>query len=431
MFEIKGKFNTAKVFTDKCDKTSIEQIENLLNQSWIENSKIRIMPDVHAGKDCTIGLTMTLNGKVCPNLVGVDIGCGMLTVALPEEIDLSIDKLVELDNFINNNIPSGFSVNGNCTAENEKKIESLLSNLSCRKYLKNEDHIFKSLGTLGGGNHFIEIDKHEISGICFLVIHSGSRNLGAQVAKHYQDFAQNKNVQKRKKEQIEKIIGNLKRNNKEAQIEEALRVFHEEYEDEILLDTMHFLEKEDYLDYLKDVKICQKYADLNRLEMGKLILEFLLKKHIYCNKNRSNDGVFISDQKGESIYYFTTIHNYIDSESNILRKGSIRALDGEKVLIPINMRGGSIIGIGMGNADYNYSAPHGAGRNFSRTEAKNSFTLDEFKNSMEGIYSTSVSTNTIDESPMAYKDIKNILSNTEDTVEIVSIIKPIYNFKAH
>ena len=367
MIEIKGTYGEAKVFTNELDSSASGQIKALCEQPFIIGSKIRIMPDVHAGKGCTIGTTMTIGDYVVPNLVGVDIGCGMLTVQL-EEKRLN---LPELDSFIHQNIPYGRDVRER-THRSHGRIN--LEDLRCYKKVDTR-RAKESLGTLGGGNHFIEVDKDD-DGTLYLVIHTGSRNLGLRVAELYQKKAYTA-VGGRKQTEIP-------------------------YE-------LAYLTGEEKDDYLYDMAFMQRFAELNR----RIIKEVIL------------DGL-----KLHEVDSFTTIHNYIDTDKMILRKGAVSANAGERLLIPMNMRDGSLICTGLGNEDWNCSAPHGAGRRFSRTEAENSFTVSEFKKQMEGIYTTSVSKDTLDECPMAYKPMDEILGNISDTVRVERIIRPIYNFKA-
>lgn len=368
--ELKGSYGTAKVFTDKLEDGAKEQIISLLNQSFIEGSKVRIMPDVHQGIGCVIGFTADMGDKVIPNIVGVDIGCGILSVELG---NMDID-LASLDNIIYSKIPSGNKVHSK-----ELYRFDQLEELYCYGDLKELKRIKRSIGSLGGGNHFIELTVDEDNNK-YLTIHSGSRNLGKQVALIYQKLAVNLCTSHEKTAIIPKELCYL---------------------------TGTYRER-----YLNDMKICQEYASLNRKVMAEIILTSLFKKSL------------------EEFNYFETIHNYIDFRDNIIRKGAISAYDGEKVIIPINMRDGSIIAIGKGNPDWNYSAPHGAGRIMSRNMAKDELSLEEFKKTMEGIYSTSISKSTLDEAPFAYKPMEEIIENIKDSVEIAHIIKPIYNFKA-
>ena len=398
MLELRGKYNSAKVFTDVIDENAVSQIITLLNQPMSQNQQIRIMPDVHAGAGCTIGTTMTITDKAVPNLVGVDIGCGMETVCIKE----SFIEVQKLDKLIRAEIPSGFAI--------RKKIHRYMEKLELLD-LYCIDHIDllraeKSLGTLGGGNHFIEADKGEDSSI-YIVIHSGSRHLGLEVAKYYQEEAY-KRLNCCSKEEINSLIAKMKAEGKEKQIQKELKkLTNTKYTD--IPKPLAYTEGDLFEQYIHDMKLVQEYAMLNRQAMMNEIIKGM--------------GLHIKDQ-------FTTIHNYIDTEKMILRKGAVSAKKGEVLLIPINMRDGSLICTGKGNPDWNCSAPHGAGRLLSRGEARATLTLSEFKKQMEGIYSTSVSRDTIDESPMAYKTMDDIVSNIGDTADIEDIIKPIYNFKA-
>ena len=405
MQEIKGKYNNAKVFTDNIEQEAIDQILELCNQPFVEGAKVRIMPDTHCGKSCVIGFTADLGDKVIPNIVGVDIGCGMLTIELGK-IDIDYENL---DNIIRQYVPSGMKVHEGRSIRFNK-----LADLYCYRSLKNTKRIEKSIGTLGGGNHFIEVDKDD-EGNLYLVIHSGSRNLGLQVANYYQKLAIELCSGKEEYfNERDRIIEEYKKAGRRKEIQKALRELEKEYDENepTYPKDLCFLEGK-YKDmYLHDMNICQEYASLNRYTMGKIILDKLLNKDI------------------EEFKYFNTIHNYINFKDNIIRKGSISAYKNEKVLIPLNMRDGSIIAIGKGNEDWNYSAPHGAGRIMSRTKAKEAINLEEFKESMKDVYTTSVNINTIDEAPMVYKPIEEILDNVTETVDIIKIIKPVYNFKA-
>ncbi len=360
---IHGQYNSAKVFSDTLEAEAANQIERLLNQPFVKDSKIRIMPDAHAGAGCTIGTTMTIRDKVVPNLVGVDIGCGMETVVLRQ---MKLD-LQELDTFIHLGIPSGFATRRQ-EHDFARKID--LNDLLCKKNL-NIKRAELSIGTLGGGNHFIEVDRDD-EGQLYLVVHSGSRNLGKQVAEHYQNEA------------ARRLRG---------------KVDH----------ALAYCEGELLADYLHDMAIIQHYADLNRKAMMQDMARFM--------------NLDIIDR-------WTTVHNYIDLEAMILRKGAISAKAGERVLIPINMRDGSLICIGKGNPDWNYSAPHGAGRTMSRSHAKKTLKLADYERSMAGIFSTTIDYSTLDEAPFAYKPIEEIVAAIADTVTITQRIRPIYNFKA-
>lgn len=406
MIELEGKYNSAKVFTDNIDNETISQVINLLSQDFIQGAKVRIMPDCHAGKGCVIGFTANLGDKVIPNLVGVDIGCGMLTVKLGR-VDIDFK---ELDKVIRDNIPSGRNVN-----EGREVRFPELQDLYCHRELKDTKRIERSLKSLGGGNHFVEVNIDK-SGEKYLVIHSGSRNLGKQVAEHYQDLAiEMCSGREDYYKERESIIRTYKDEGRRKEIQQALKDLDKRYkaaEPKYSKDLCYLTGE--YKDrYLHDMKICQEYAALNRDSMADAILKSMFGRGL------------------EDFNHFHTVHNYIDFEDNIIRKGSIAAYKGQEVLIPINMRDGSILAIGKGNPDWNYSAPHGAGRLMSRGKAKDNITFKEFKDSMEGIFSTSVLESTIDEAPMAYKSMEEIIKNIQDSVDIVEILKPIYNFKAN
>lgn len=397
MIELKGKYAEAKVFTDVVDSESVSQVINLLNQPYVEGSRIRMMPDIHAGAGCTIGTTMTIRNKVCPNLVGVDIGCGMETIRIKEKHM----ELQRLDKLIQREIPSGFAIHSK-PHRYSKRVD--LESLYCAKHVdlaKAE----KSIGTLGGGNHFIEADKDEAGNI-YIVIHSGSRHLGLEIAKYYQD-AGYKALTSYSKEEIEAAVAQLKAEGRQSEIQTLLKQMKAKKSP--VSKPLAYVEGELMEQYLHDMKIAQEFAMYNRKAMMDTIVKGL--------------GVHAVEQ-------FTTVHNYIDIENRILRKGAVSAQKGEKLLIPINMRDGSLICVGKGNEDWNCSAPHGAGRLMSRSEAKQAFTVSQFKKQMEGIYTTSVNKSTLDECPMAYKRLEDIVDNIAPSVEIQALIKPIYNFKA-
>lgn len=404
-----------KIFTDDIEQEAINQINELLDQEAFKDSKIRIMPDVHAGKGCVIGFTGNLGDKVIPNIVGVDIGCGMLCVELGN-IDLDLERL---DKIIREYVPSGFEVH------DERKYKFLeLQDLKCYRELKDTKRLERSIGTLGGGNHFIEIDIDEDNNK-YLVIHTGSRNLGKQVAEYYQELANqlcNYNIGEYKEKQQE-LIKTYKEQGRKQEIQSALIKLREEYkiDHKKIPKDLAYLEGQYREDYLHDMKICQEFAILNR----KTIANIILKNIMYYQDGEEPLNCW--DLKDD---YFETIHNYISFEDNIVRKGAISAKKDEMVLIPMNMRDGCIIGVGKGNDDWNQSAPHGAGRIMSRMKAKETFNLDEYKESMKDIYTTSVNEDTIDEAPFVYKPMQEIIDNISDTVDIIKIIKPIYNFKA-
>lgn len=398
MIEIKGNNNIAKVFTDVMDDVSKEQIKTLCDQEFVKGSQIRIMPDVHAGAGCTIGTTMTIKDKIVPNLVGVDIGCGMATYLLKEK-DIDLKKL---DEFIYAAIPAGMTVR-ETPHEYINNID--IEDLRCISQI-NKHRAIHSMGTLGGGNHFIEVDRDD-DGNIYLVVHSGSRYLGKQVAEYYQEEAY-KHLNNNSSSQLEETITRLKKEGRQAEIQKTIK----ELKSQVITNipkSLAYLEGKLFENYIHDMKIVQKYAVYNRKAMAESMIEAL--------------GLHIVET-------FTTIHNYIDTDAMILRKGSVSAKDGEKILIPINMRDGSLICIGKGNPDWNYSAPHGAGRLYSRMQAKRNFNVEEFKSSMEGIYTTSINEDTLDECPMAYKNMDDIVNNITPTAEIIKIIKQIYNFKA-
>ena len=400
MLEIKGKRNTAICYAKIVEDEAIEQIRRMCDYPLTENSRIRIMPDVHAGTGCTIGTTMTVHDKVCPNIVGVDIGCGMYTVKL-EDKTIDFEKVDEAAHFI----PSGMSVW-------EGDIENFeLSDLRCYESLRNKERLNQSLGTLGGGNHFIEIEVSE-DGTYYLIIHSGSRNLGKQVAEIYQRIAVSlHDGTEERARRIEKLIETYKAEGRYQEIQDALNALKENDEVKMLEvpEDLCWLYGEKLEDYLHDVEICQKFAKRSREKMAEIILE--------------RTGMIAAEG-------FHTIHNYIDTEEMILRKGAIAAHKGEKVLIPINMRDGSVLAVGKGNAEWNYSAPHGAGRILSRMKAKEKISLEEYRSAMEGIYTTSVNEKTLDEAPMAYKSLADIVDVIRESVEIIDIMKPVYNFKS-
>lgn len=361
--EIKGKYNTARIFTAQVEETARAQIKELCDQFFAQNSKIRIMPDVHAGKGCTIGTTMTVRGRLVPNLVGVDIGCGLLCVKLGAgRLDLP-----GLDNFIAKRIPSGRNVRKQAHVLN-REID--LGGLKCAKFIDRK-RAELSIGTLGGGNHFIEVNRGESDDGLYLVVHSGSRHMGLEIAGYYQRLA----VQKQTR----------------------------------LPQSLAYLEGRDFADYVHDMEIACKYAELNRRAM------------VHEISNGLNLNI---------ISEISTIHNYLDTEAMILRKGAVSAKYNESLIIPLNMRDGSLLCLGKGNADWNFSAPHGAGRLMSRVKAKKALDLNDFKRQMDGIYTTSVNKDTLDEAPQAYKNAADILNYIDDTVTVTEVIKPVYNFKA-
>lgn len=398
MIEIKGNCITAKVFTETIEDVAIAQIKQLCDMGYTEGSKIRIMPDVHAGAGCTIGTTMTITDKVVPNLVGVDIGCGMETMRI-ENKHIELEKL---DKLIYAKIPSGMNIRETPHKYNEE-IE--LTDLRCYQEI-HEHRAIHSIGTLGGGNHFIEADKDE-EGNIYIVIHSGSRYLGNEVAKLYQEMGF-KRLNGNDKRALDNLITEYKAAGREKEIQSAIK----ELKKQVLTNipfSLAYVSEDLFEDYIHDMQIVQHFATLNRKAMADEIIRGM--------------KLNVAEQ-------FTTIHNYIDTENMILRKGAVSAELGEKLLIPINMRDGSLICLGKGNEDWNCSAPHGAGRLMSRTQAKSTFTVSEFKKQMKDIYTTSVNKETLDECPMAYKDMTEIVKNIAPTADIMKIIKPIYNYKA-
>ena len=400
VLEIKGKVNTAICYARVVEDEAIEQIRRMCDYAMTEGSKIRIMPDVHAGKGCTIGTTMTIIDKAVPNVVGVDIGCGMYTVNLGKS-DVDFAKVDEAAHFI----PSGMNVW-------EGRQEHFdLTGLACYRELKEAKRLERSLGTLGGGNHFIEIDE-AADGTKYLIIHSGSRNLGKQVAEFYQNLAirLDRGFERYLQERDE-IIRTYKEMGRKNEIDGALKQLRNKFHETepTMPEDMCYLSGQYLDDYLHDVEICQNFAKRSRELMAEILLE--------------RTGL----TGGESVH---TIHNYIDTEEMILRKGAIAAHNGEKVLIPINMRDGSILAIGKGNPEWNYSAPHGAGRIMSRGKARATLSLEEYRKMMEGVYTTSVNENTLDEAPMAYKSLGDIIDVIRESVDVIDVMKPVYNFKA-
>lgn len=395
MKELNGKYASAKIFTELVDDKSIEQVKTLLDQEFVCGSKIRMMPDIHAGAGCTIGTTMTVNDKVCPNLVGVDIGCGMLTVKLPAFSDVNFDKL---DQVIREYIPSGFNIRDK---EHDLIRRTHLRDLNCYWNFDIE-RANRSLGTLGGGNHFIEVDRDD-DGYLYLVVHTGSRHLGVEVAEYYQNLGYGAMKQDYNNRRAE-IIDRLKKEGREREIPTFLSEMKFDISKDLCPVSGKIFES-----YIHDMEIVQKYAKWNRIAIAYEIL---------------------SQMGWDAIDDFETVHNYIDTKDMILRKGAVSAKKDEILLIPMNMRDGSLICRGKGNPDWNYSAPHGAGRLYGRMEAKRRFSVNEYRESMGGIYTTSVGDDTLDECPMAYKPMESIVKNIGDTVDILKVIKPVYNFKA-
>lgn len=396
MIEIRGKRNTAVVYADKIDRETKTQLAELLRDTAYTDSKIRIMPDTHAGKSCVVGTTMTLNGRLCPALLGVDIGCGMETVVFEEKaIDLS-----KLDELVHARIPCGSRVH-----ESSSAMEADLSKLRCYPHI-DADRARRSLGTLGGGNHFIELDRDD-DGTLYLIVHSGSRQLGSDVAKFYQDAAYRHQCKKTRRSLRSASFERLEEREEygagpvrfEKRIKAAAKVIY----------GRAVLDGELFADYIHDISIVQRFADLNRKAMATTVEDGM--------------GLRVQDR-------FSNVHNTVDTERMILRKGAVSANPGERLVIPLNMRDGALICTGLGNPDWNFSAPHGAGRVCSRTDAKYAYSVEEFQEQMRGIYTTTANAGSIDECPMAYKAPEEIIPVIGDTVKIEKTVRPIYNFKA-
>ena len=394
MIELRGKYNNAKVFTDTFDSETGSQLINLLSQEFVKGSQIRIMPDTHAGAGCVIGTTMTIKDKVCPNLVGGDIGCSVSAYRLKEK-DIDLEKL---DNVIRTYVPSGFNIHERAIAKSN--ADKILAPVDV-------DKAFKSLGTLGSGNHFLEVDRDK-NGYLWLVVHTGSRHLGLEVANYYQNLAYKKLQNDNVKDEIKQLVAKYKSEGRTREIESAIKDLYKN-KPKIIKD-LAYVEGNDFNNYIHDMKLTQEHARINQKVIAETIvnnMDFHIKEAIH------------------------TTHNYIDTDNMILRKGAVAANFLEPLIIPMNMRDGSLICVGKSNPDWNYSAPHGAGRIMSRGQAKENVKMEDFKESMEGIFSTCVKESTLDESPMAYKPMDEIIRNIKDTVEIVDVIKPIYNFKAN
>ena len=398
MIEIRGKYNEAKIFADVVDSASIAQVQELCNQEFTAGSRIRLMPDIHAGAGCTIGTTMTIADKVVPNLVGVDIGCGMETVRIRE----GRLELQKLDKLIQEKIPSGFAIRDSA---HPYLSQIDLTELCCARHvdlLRAE----RSIGTLGGGNHFLEVDRDD-DGNLYLVVHSGSRHLGVEVASHYQQ-AGYKALNRADDASVEALVARMKAEGREKEIPKEIKRLKNARQTRIP-KALAYVSGDLFAQYIHDMRIVQRFAMLNRQAMVDVIVKGM-KLHV-------------EEQ-------FSTIHNYIDTDARILRKGAVSAKAGERLLIPINMRDGSLLCVGKGNADWNFSAPHGAGRLMSRADARQSFTVSAFKKQMAGVYTTSVSKATLDECPMAYKGMEDILNQIGPTADVEKILRPIYNFKA-
>ncbi|MDR0571123.1 MAG: RtcB family protein [Clostridiales Family XIII bacterium] len=398
MIEIKGKHNTAICFAAALEENAARQIQAVCDRAEFSGCKIRVMPDVHAGMGCTIGTTMTVTDKVAPGMVGVDIGCGMETVRLAQrEIDFA-----KLDAAIRKHIPCGFEVRGE---PHPLSREIDLTQLRCVGRIS-LDRANRSIGTLGGGNHFIEIDRNEADEL-YLVVHSGSRHLGTEVAAYYQNEGF-RALHSGARGQIAEAVARLKAEGREREIQKEVKSLRDKNRVSLPKD-LAYVEGELFEDYIHDMKITQQFAELNRRAMVSVVMEHM--------------GL------GEKSR-FTTIHNYIDTDEMLLRKGAVSAKAGEIFLIPINMRDGSLICRGRGNLDWNESAPHGAGRLMSRAAAFRSLSMERYKAEMDGVFSTCVVMETLDESPMAYKSMDEIVAQIDPTAEILERIRPLYNFKA-
>lgn len=404
-----------KIFAKTIEQSALDQINTLLGTGIFDGSKIRIMPDCHSGAGCVIGFTAELKDKVVPCLIGVDIGCSIRVIELPERPDSKL-----LQDIIVNYIPSGQKVredwiNVKPSYRKYRKLTSdLVEKLYCKDQLRNIGRLADSVGSLGQGNHYLEVDYSEKFDKYYLTIHTGSRNLGKQVAEYYQNLAikiHSGNTKEDLKKEQEQLVKDYKAQGRERELKGAIKRLKEEFKKRCpdIPKDLCWLEGGDLENYLHDMKLCQEFAVLNRELIGLIITDKLKMT------------------PGET---FETVHNYINFKDRIMRKGAISCREGEKVIIPMNMRDGSLICIGKGNPDWNFSGPHGAGRLMSRTAAKQNLSLEEFKASMTGIDTWSVSESTIDEAPQAYKPMEEIIEQVKDTVDIIDIIKPVYNFKA-
>ena len=408
-----------KIFSDNVEESAIEQINRLMSVDVFSKCKVRIMPDVHAGAGCVIGFTGDLGNKVIPNIVGVDIGCGILVQPFRCLKELDYHALNE---YIMKAIPSGRNHRNDeylplpqKYTEKYSEAKSIIRQIRCYRELKDVKRLNKSIGTLGGGNHFIELDKEE-QGMYYLVVHTGSRNLGKQVAEIYQKLAVKcQSGWAEMMEEQNRLIIEYKQMGKKNELQDVIRNLHNSFKmrKPTIPTELSYLEGSFMEDYLHDMRLCQRWAVINRRLIIDLLLDYLMKEG-YADVL---DGSFES------------VHNYI-SDDNIIRKGAISARKGEKCIIPMNMRDGSLICIGKGNEDWNCSAPHGAGRIMSRSQAFKQISMDDFAQSMNGIYSETITEATKDESPMVYKSMNEIIGNIADTVDIINIIKPLFNFKA-
>lgn len=408
MRTVEGKYAEAKVFTDVVEDAALDQVKGLCDQRFTEGCKVRIMPDAHAGAGCVIGFTADLGEKVVPNLVGVDIGCGLLVA------DLDVKELdyAKFDDAVRKRMPSGRHVHEGRIAKFDK-----LSDLKCYRNIKDAKRMHRSLGTLGGGNHFVALEQSDSDGHLRMVIHTGSRNLGLQVAEIYQrlaiDLSHGKGELFAEKN---RIIEEYKVQGRRSEIQAKLKELDCEFKGRKpeVPDDLAYLDGEYRDDYLHDMGLCQEFATLNRLTIASSIVDEVFGKEL-CDFD-----------------WFETVHNYVNFEDNIIRKGAVSARDGETLIIPMNMRDGSLICRGKGNDDWNQSAPHGAGRIMSRTQAFDTLSVDEFERTMSeaGIWSSCVNERTLDESPMAYKPMDNILENIDPTADVIDRLRPVYNYKA-
>lgn len=411
-----------KIYTDNIEDNAVEQIKELMSIDVFRKCKIRIMPDVHAGAGCVIGFTGNLGERIIPNIVGVDIGCGIYVRPFVCIKDIDWHALNE---FILHNIPSGHGHRNATSAplpdkymDGYREAKEIVKALRCNRDLKDNKRLYKLIGTLGGGNHFIEVDRDE-AGLYYLVIHTGSRNLGKQVADIYQKLAIKCQLGWEELMEVkEQMIAEYKAAGRKSELHEAIRQLHCSFKTKkpAVPQKLSYLEGRYRDDYLNDMRLCQRWAGINRQMIAELITDWLVAQ--------GSADISTCEEKP-----FESVHNYIGLD-NIIRKGAIAAYEGQKCIIPLNMRDGSLICIGKGNTDWNCSAPHGAGRIMSRKQAFNSISLDDYAKSMQGIYTESVNEGTKDESPMAYKPKDEIIGNIKDTVNIVNVIKPVYNFKA-
>ncbi|MCM0626104.1 RtcB family protein [Lysinibacillus sp. OL1_EC] len=395
MIEINGRFTNAKIFAQTALQTAVDQIQELTDQAFMAGTKVRIMPDYHAGKGCVIGTTIQLQDRVVPNLVGIDVGCGVFVA----QLDVTTVDFAQLDAIIRTYVPSGQDIHKEVSPSRHfVEFEGKQFRASGLK----DDYTNLSLGTLGGGNHFIELAKDE-DDQHYLLIHTGSRYVGAKVANWHQKRA----YENLRREDLTEKIEAMKQQGRQQEIQSMIQAYKEQTP--FVPKDLSYLEGKAFHDYIHDMKIAQQFARMNRWTIAETIAKQM-------------DWHFTDT--------FDTIHNYIDTETMTLRKGAVRANKDEKLVIPMNMRDGSLICIGKGNAEWNYSAPHGAGRMFSRRAAKKALNMADFKDTMQGIWTTSVNEETLDEAPMAYKPMTEITSAIGETVDIVKVIKPVYNFKA-